>query len=41
MSFYDTLRCIWHDPRYVWDLHGGDIVGGVAVVILVFVMWGL
>jgi hypothetical protein len=34
MSFYDTIRCIWHDPRYVWDLHGDDIVGGVAVIVL-------
>jgi hypothetical protein len=25
----------------VWDLHGDAIVGGVAVVILMFVMWGL
>jgi hypothetical protein len=41
MSLYDTIRCIWHDPRYVWDLHGDAIFGGVAVVILMFVMWGL
>ena len=34
MSLYDTIRCIWHDPRYVWDLHGDDIVGGVAVIVL-------
>jgi hypothetical protein len=34
MSFYDTIRCIWHDPRYVWDLHGDDIIGGVAVIVL-------
>jgi len=39
MSFYDTLRCIWHDPRYVWDLHGDDIVGGVAVMVILFAMF--
>ena len=39
MSFYDTLRCIWHDPRYVWDLHGDDIVGGVAGLAILFAMF--
>ena len=39
MSFYDTLRCLYYDPRYVWDLHGDDIVGGVAVMVIVFAMF--
>jgi hypothetical protein len=41
MSFYDTLRCLYYDPRYVWDLHGDAIFGGTAVFVLMFVMWGL
>ena len=39
MSFYDTLRCLWHDPRYVWDLHGDAIVGGTAVMVILFAMF--
>jgi hypothetical protein len=39
MSFYDTIRCLYHDPRYVWDLHGDDIVGGTAVMVSLFAMF--
>lgn len=41
MSLYDTIRCIWHDPRYLWETHGDAVVGGLAVFALMFVMWGL
>ena len=39
MSFYETIRCLWHDPRYVWELHGDAIFGGTAVMVIVFLMF--
>ena len=41
MSFYDTLRCLYHDPGYVWELHGDAVVGGLVVAVLMLLMWGL
>ena len=41
MSFYDTLRCLYHDPGYVWELHGDAIFGGGCVLIIMFLAWGL
>ena len=40
MSFYDTLRCLYHDPGYLWEIHGVAIVGAGAIFVLMFVMWG-
>ena len=40
MSIYDTIRCLYHDPGYVWELHGDAIVGGSAVLAIMFAMWG-
>lgn len=41
MSFYDTLRCLYHDPAYVFDQHADAIGGAVVVFVLMFVSWGL
>lgn len=40
MSIYDTIRCIWHDPRYLLGIHGDNIIGGLAVFAIMFMMWG-
>lgn len=29
MSFYDTIRCLYHDPRYLWAHHGDTILAVV------------
>jgi hypothetical protein len=40
MSLFDTIRCAWHDPGFLLTQYDEEI-GGLAVMFILFVMWGL
>lgn len=34
MSFYDTIRCIWHDPAFLVRTHADTLATAVFFVVI-------